>query len=132
MSRRPVFDVHRDGGRRQFAEQPLPDVPGTSLGPFLARAEERLGPDLTATGLAAVSPATLHRRFRAQLGTTPRGWLTERRITLARRLLERGGERLDVVARASGLGTTANLRTHSRRSTGLTPGEYRRRFTPAP
>ncbi|MEV5202516.1 helix-turn-helix domain-containing protein [Streptomyces sp. NPDC053720] len=134
VSRRLVFGVHRDGGQRQFVEHPLPDVPDTSLGPLLAWAEERLGSDLTVTGLAAraaVSPATLHRRFRAQLGTTPLGWLTERRITLARRLLERGEERLDVVARASGLGTATNLRTHFRRSTGLTPGEYRRRFTPA-
>ncbi|MFJ9682355.1 GlxA family transcriptional regulator [Streptomyces sp. NPDC101194] len=133
VSRRLVFAAHRDGGQRQFVEHPLPDVPDTSLGPLLAWAEEHLGTGLTVTGLAAraaVSPATLHRRFRAQLGTTPHGWLTERRITLACRLMERGEERLDVVARASGLGTATNLRTQLRRRTGLTPGEYRRRFTP--
>ncbi|MER5849465.1 helix-turn-helix domain-containing protein [Streptomyces sp. NPDC002012] len=133
VSRRLVFAVHRDGGQRQFVEHPLPDVPDTSLGPLLAWAEEHLGTDLTVTGLAAraaVSPATLHRRFRAQLGTTPLGWLTERRITLACRLMERGEERLDVVARTSGLGTATNLRTQLRRRTGLTPSEYRRRFTP--
>lgn len=129
---RLVFAVHRDGGQRQFVEHPLPEVPDTSLGPLLAWAEERLGTELTVTGLAAraaVSPATLHRRFRAQLATTPLGWLTERRITLACRLLERGEERLEVVARASGLGTATNLRAQLRRRTGLTPTEYRRRFT---
>ncbi|MFD4947014.1 GlxA family transcriptional regulator [Streptomyces sp. NPDC058409] len=134
VSRRLVFAVHRDGGQRQFVEHPLPDVPDTSLGPLLAWAEENLAADLTVTGLAAraaVSPATLHRRFRAQLGTTPLGWLTECRITLACRLMERGEERLDVVARTSGLGTATNLRTQLRRRTGLTPSEYRRRFTPA-
>jgi hypothetical protein len=37
---------------------------------------------------------------------------------------------LDVVARASGLGTAANLRTLLRRHTGLNPSAYRRRFGP--
>ncbi|MFD4231980.1 GlxA family transcriptional regulator [Streptomyces sp. NPDC058545] len=131
VSRRLVFAVHRDGGQRQFVEHPLPDTPDTSLGPLLAWAEERLGTELTVSGLAAhaaVSPATLHRRFRSQLATTPLAWLTERRITLACRLMERGEERLDVVARVSGLGTATNLRAQLRRRTGLTPTEYRRRF----
>lgn len=77
---------------------------------------------------AAVSPATLHRRFRAQLGTTPLAWLTAERVTLARRLIERGEERLDAVAARSGLGTAANLRARLRRETGLSPSAYRRRF----
>lgn len=131
VSRRLVFAVHRDGGQRQFVEHPLPDVPDTSLGPLLAWAEERLGTELTVSGLAAhaaVSPATLHRRFRSQLATTPLAWLTDRRITFACRLMERGEERIDVVARVSGLGTATNLRAQLRRRTGLTPSEYRRRF----
>ncbi|MER8084156.1 helix-turn-helix domain-containing protein [Streptomyces sp. NPDC087532] len=72
----------------------------------------------------------MHGRFRARLGTTPRGRLTERRITLACRMMEHGEERLDVVARAGGPGTTTNPRTRLRRRTGLTPGGYRRRSTP--
>jgi hypothetical protein len=43
-------------------------------------------------------------------------------------LVERGEQRFDVVARASGLGTAANLRTMLRRHTGLSPSAYRRRF----
>ena len=45
---------------------------------------------------------------------------------------EGGESRLDVVARRTGLGTAANLRALMRRQTGLTPSDYRRRFTPAP
>ncbi|MER7924169.1 helix-turn-helix domain-containing protein [Streptomyces sp. NPDC096057] len=134
VSRRLVFAAHRDGGQRQFVERPLPDVPDESLAPLLAWARERLGEPLTVAGLAsraAVSPATLHRRFRAQLGTTPLAWLTGERVALACRLIERGEERLDVVAATCGLGTGANLRTRLRRETGLSPSAYRRRFGPA-
>ncbi|AZM52352.1 AraC family transcriptional regulator [Streptomyces sp. WAC 01529] len=158
VSRRLVFAAHRDGGQRQFVERPVPDVPDVSLAPLLAWAQERLGESstpgpggtgpggtgpggpgpsgtgpLTVAALAAragVSPATLHRRFRAQLGTTPLAWLTGERVALACRLIERGEERLDVVARRSGLGTAANLRARLRRETGLSPSDYRRRFGP--
>ncbi|MEU9051240.1 helix-turn-helix domain-containing protein [Streptomyces sp. NPDC048384] len=133
VSRRLVFAAHRDGGQKQFVERPVPDVPDESLAPLLAWAQQRLGEPLTVAGLAAraaVSPATLHRRFRAQLGTTPLAWLTGERVALACRLIERGEERLDVVAARCGLGTAANLRARVRRDTGLSPSAYRRRFGP--
>ncbi|MER5408108.1 helix-turn-helix domain-containing protein [Streptomyces sp. NPDC002769] len=134
VSRRLVFAAHRDGGQRQFVERPVPDVPDESLAPLLAWAQERLGEPLTVAGLAAhaaLSPATLHRRFRTQLGTTPLAWLTGERVALACRLIERGEHRIEVVARRSGLGTAANLRARLRRETGLSPSAYRRRFGPA-
>ncbi|WAL69092.1 helix-turn-helix domain-containing protein [Amycolatopsis cynarae] len=134
VSRRLVFAANRDGGQRQFVERPVPESRDESLGPVLTWAQERLGEPLTVADLAvraAVSPATLHRRFRAQLGTTPLAWLTRERVALACRLIEHGEPRLDVVARASGLGTAANLRALMRRETGLTPSDYRRRFGPA-
>jgi len=80
---------------------------------------------------AAVSPATLHRRFRAQLGTTPLAWLTAERVARACRLIGAGEIRLDVVAARSGLGTGANLRARLCQETGLSPTDYRRRFGPA-
>ncbi|MBO2462126.1 GlxA family transcriptional regulator [Actinomadura violacea] len=135
VSRRLVFAAHRDGGQRQFVERPVPDIPDESLAPVLAWAQERLDAPLTVAGLAAraaVSPATLHRRFRAQLGTTPLAWLTAERLTLACRLIERGESRLDVVAHRSGLGTATNLRAVMRRATGLSPSQYRHRFGPSP
>ncbi|MBZ6205928.1 helix-turn-helix domain-containing protein [Streptomyces olivaceus] len=133
VSRRLVFAAHRDGGQRQFVERPMPDLADESLAPVLAWAQERLDSPLTVSGLAAraaVSPATLHRRFQAQLGTTPLAWLTGERLALACRLIERGESRFEVVARRSGLGTAANLRTLMRRETGITPSAYRRRFGP--
>jgi AraC family transcriptional activator FtrA len=133
VSRRLVFTGHREGGQRQFVERPVPTVPDTSLAPILEWARARLDRALTVPDLAtraATSQATLHRRFRAELGTTPLAWLTTERVTLACRLIERGEQRLDRVASASGLGTATNLRAQLRRHTGLTPSAYRRRFGP--
>ncbi|SED49768.1 transcriptional regulator, AraC family with amidase-like domain [Amycolatopsis tolypomycina] len=134
VSRRLVFTGHRDGGQRQFIARPVPAVPETSLAPVLAWALERLDQPLTVPDLAAraaTSPATLHRKFRAELGTTPLAWLTTERVSLACRLIERGELRLDRVAASSGFGTAANLRAQLRRHTGLSPSAYRRRFGPA-
>ena len=36
--------------------------------------------------------------------------------------------RLETIARTCGLGTAANLRIQLKRTTGLTPSDYRRRF----
>ncbi|MBW4719279.1 helix-turn-helix domain-containing protein [Saccharothrix obliqua] len=131
VSRRLVFAAHRDGGQRQFVARPVPPVRDRSLGDVLAWARERLAEPLTVPALAAaaaLSPATLHRRFRRELGTTPLAWLTAERVDLARVLIERGETRLDVVARRSGLGSPSNLRAQLRRRTGLSPTDYRKRF----
>lgn len=131
VSRRLVFAAHRDGGQRQFIERAVPKIPDESLAPLLVWAQERLDSPLTVSDLAArasVSPATLHRRFQAQLGTTPLAWLTGERLALACRLIEQGESRFEIVARHSGLGTAANLRALMRRQLGLAPSEYRKRF----
>ncbi|MGK8507613.1 helix-turn-helix domain-containing protein [Nocardia asiatica] len=133
VSRRLVFAAHRDGGQRQFVERPIAGVKDTSLAPVLAWVRTCLDQPMTVADLAAraaVSPATLHRRFQAELGTTPLAWLTTERVALACRLLERGEQNLDRVARASGLGTASNLRALMRRRIGVTPSMYRRRFGP--
>ncbi|MFI5708138.1 GlxA family transcriptional regulator [Kribbella sp. NPDC051620] len=131
VSRRLVYTAHRDGGQRQFIDQPVPAVADTSLAPLLSWIREELASPLTIADIAAhaaMSQATLHRHFQAELGTTPLAWLTAERVSLACRLLEAGEIRLDAVARQSGLGTATNLRIQLRRRTGLTPSNYRRRF----
>jgi AraC family transcriptional regulator, transcriptional activator FtrA len=131
VSRRLVFAAYRDGGQRQFIDRPVTSRPGQSLGAVLAWAQERLDEQLTVASMAkraGVSPATLHRRFQTEIGTTPWAWLTAERVTLARRMIEQGTPGLDEVARRSGLGSTANLRDHFKRQTGCSPSAYRARF----
>lgn len=128
VARRLVFAAHRPGGQRQFIDRPVPRTGEGWWGPLLEWASAHATEPLTVRDLAekaATSPATLHRRFRAELGQTPHGWLTYRRLEHARRLLENSTHDVEQVARLSGLGTAANLRTQLRRATGLSPTAYR-------
>ncbi|WP_415947432.1 GlxA family transcriptional regulator [Streptomyces sp. KLOTTS4A1] len=132
VARRLVFPGHRPGGQRQFIERPLPQEPESPLAAALAWAEQRATGPITVTDIAsraAMSPATLHRRFRSEFGCTPNQWLTAVRVEHARRLLEQTTLTIDQVAHRSGLGTAANLRTRLTTHTGLTPTAYRRTFT---
>lgn len=135
VSRRLVFAAYRDGGQQQFVERPVPAIVEQPLTATLSWAQSRLASPLTVGELARranTSVTTLHRRFRAELGTTPLAWLTGERVELARRLLENGTLTLDAVAHRSGLGTTANMRNQLRRQTGLSPSTYRTRFAATP
>jgi transcriptional regulator GlxA family with amidase domain len=103
-----------------------------SLAPLLRWAEGHLAEKLGVTELAAhaaISPATLHRRFRSELGCTPLGWIAAQRVDLARRLIETTRLDFESVAKRSGLGTAANLRIHMRRQVGVSPSAYRQRFS---
>ncbi|MDN5726988.1 MAG: helix-turn-helix domain-containing protein [Propionibacteriales bacterium] len=132
VARRLVFAGHRPGGQRQFIERPLPKLNTSPLAAALAWAEQHATEAITVTDVAsraAMSPATLHRRFRNELGCTPNQWLTAVRVEHARRLLERTDLAIDQIAHNSGLGTAANLRDRIATHTGLTPTAYRRTFS---
>lgn len=131
VARRLVFPGHRPGGQRQFIERPLPKETESPLAVALIWAEQQATNPITVADIAsraAMSPATLHRRFRSELGCTPNQWLTAVRVEHARRLLEQTDLAVDQVAYQSGLGTAANLRDRLATQTGLTPTAYRRAF----
>jgi AraC family transcriptional regulator, transcriptional activator FtrA len=133
VARRLVFAAFRDGGQRQFIEHPMPEPSGHPLATALAWAQGRLDRRITVGDLARaarMSPGTLHRRFRRELGTTPLGWLTAQRVALACRLIEAGAGGVDVIAARAGLGTAANLRALMHKHVGVSPSEYRKRFGP--
>lgn len=93
------------------------------LGDDLAR---NVGLDELAAA-AGVGTFRLIRLFRERFGLPPHAYLIARRIRVARRLLETGVAIADVAA-ATGFSDQSHLHRHFRRTLGLTPGEYRRRF----
>jgi AraC family transcriptional activator FtrA len=136
VARALVTAPHRTGGQAQFIEPPaVQAAAGRGLDEVCAWALAHLDEDLRIEVLAsraAMSPRTLVRRFRAELGTSPRRWLLAHRIDRARQLLEESDLPVEHVAAAVGFSSAGSLRPHFRDVTGLTPSEYRERFgTPA-
>ncbi|MDO3650954.1 helix-turn-helix domain-containing protein [Nocardia mangyaensis] len=135
IARRMVVPPQRDGGQRQFIEQPVPDCQTDSLSSTLIWLTENLTRPHTVDELAAranMSTRTFARRFAAETGTTPVKWLTTQRVLFAKHLLEATDLPLERIADQSGFGSGALLRHHFQRQVGIAPTEYRRRFgTPA-
>lgn len=78
-----------------------------------------------------VSPRTLLRRFKADMGCTPLGWQQRARVDKARLLLEAGTLSVAQVTEQVGYGDVATFTALFRRVAGLTPAAYRRRFRTA-
>ncbi|MGW0639220.1 helix-turn-helix domain-containing protein [Nocardia salmonicida] len=131
IARRMVVPPQRDGGQRQFIEQPVPECSSIGLSTTLAWLTENLAHPHTVDELAArssMSTRTFARRFAAETGTTPVKWLTTQRVLFAKHLLETTDMPLERIADESGFGSGALLRHHFQRQVGLAPTEYRRRF----
>ncbi|MCM6773408.1 helix-turn-helix domain-containing protein [Nocardia sp. CDC159] len=131
IARRMVVPPQRDGGQRQFIEQPVPECNSDSLRSTLEWMSEHLDFPHSVEDLAArsaMSTRTFARRFVAETGTTPVKWLTNQRVLLAKHLLEGTALDLETIAGRCGFGSGALLRHHFQRLVGIAPTEYRRRF----
>lgn len=72
---------------------------------------------------------TFDRRFRAATGYSPKDYVQSLRVEEAKQFLEMDGHSVDVIAEAVGYSDPRAFRRLFRKMTGLTPGEYRRRFS---
>jgi transcriptional regulator GlxA family with amidase domain len=131
-----VAAPHRTGGQAQYIGRPALPPRAGALDDLRAWALGHLDEPLTVDQLArqaCLSRRTLIRRFHDETGRPPMHWLLDARIDRARELLEASDAPMEVVARRSGLGTPANLRTLFKRHTGVPPSAYRGTFRrPAP
>ena len=82
----------------------------------------------SAVAHCAIPERSLKRRFKAATGATLIGYVQNLRIEEAKRMLEQGEGSSDEIAAAVGYENFAFFRRLFKRSTGLTPGEYRRMF----
>ncbi|MGK8485254.1 GlxA family transcriptional regulator [Nocardia asiatica] len=130
LARWNVTAPHREGGQAQY----VPHRPGVSaadggLAATLAWAVAEPTAAVDVSALAAhalMSERTFIRRFKAEVGTTPRRWLDAQRTARARELLETTHLPVEVVAARAGFGSVTALRVHLRAATGVTPAAYRR------
>jgi AraC family transcriptional activator FtrA len=131
IARRMVVPPQRDGGQLQYVDIPIPECRADSLGGLLTWVLEHLDEDHSASSLAAravMSERTFARRFAAETGTTPHKWLTQQRILAARSLLEESDLSVEQIASRVGFNSAVVLREHFRRTVGVSPSDYRRRF----
>jgi AraC family transcriptional activator FtrA len=132
VARRLVIPPHRDGGQAQFLPRPVDKLERGSLSELMDQMRRRLGEPLRIADLArlaAMSERTFMRRFQAATGMSPADWITRMRVDCARELLESTALSVDFIAARTGLGTSTTLRHHFRRKVGVSPVEYRRRFS---
>lgn len=131
IARRMVVAPQRDGGQRQYIEQPIPVRCSEGFAPHLDWILSNLEKPHTVASLAkraSMSARTFARRFVEETGRTPMQWVTDQRVLYARTLLEETDLDIDRVADRSGFGTATLLRHHFRRIIGVTPSDYRRSF----
>ncbi len=132
VARIMVTAPHRSGGQSQFASAPPITVADDPLSKALAIAAE----DITAVQgtsdlakLAGISRRSLERAMHERLGTTPKAWITEQRVTTACRLLETTTLSIDKIAATAGYGSTPTLRRALAELRGTTPTAYRSMFS---
>jgi AraC-like DNA-binding protein len=90
------------------------------------RPERNVGLDELADA-AGIGKFRLVRLFRERTGLPPHALHVAHRIRAARRLLE-AGETIAATAAATGFADQSHLHRHFRRTLGLAPGAYQRRF----
>jgi AraC family transcriptional regulator len=75
--------------------------------------------------LANLSPHRFAAAFRASVGLPPHRYVIERRVDLARDLLRRHDKPISEIAYAVGFSSQSHLTTNFRRTTGVTPRQFR-------
>ncbi len=131
VARRLVVAPHREGGRAQVVERPLPEPGDDRVAAVIEWALGRLDQRLAVEDLARrafMSPRTFTRQFRRATGQSPMAWLIEQRVKASLPLLETTDEPVEWVAARSGFATAASYRRHFARQVGVSPSRYRRSF----
>lgn len=132
VARRHVVFRMRPGGQAQFSSELAAQGCEDRRLERLARAvRDAPGADWrvqTLTEAAGVSPRTLSRLFRAELGTTPAGFVERVRVDAARDALLESDQPIEAIADACGFGSIRRLDRAFARTLGTPPREFRRRF----
>jgi transcriptional regulator GlxA family with amidase domain len=79
---------------------------------------------------AGLEPRTFLRRFVAATGMKPSEYQQRLRMTRAREMLEFSRMSVDLIASSVGYDDVGGFRRVFRKIVGLTPSDYRRRFSP--
>lgn len=131
VARRLVMAPQRAGGQIQFIPSPVAQKPRSEIAPVLDWVLQHLHSPLTVGQMAQralMSERTFLRRFREALGITPKAWLLQARMNLARELLENSQlDNQQIMARC-GFASMEGFRAAFRKSVGVSLSSYRKSF----
>ncbi|HEX3961538.1 MAG TPA: GlxA family transcriptional regulator [Trebonia sp.] len=133
VARQLVVFLRRPGSQSQFsaqlAAQSASRQPLREVQQWIAEHPEE---DLSIAALArraSLSERHFARAFAAEVGVPPGRHVDQVRIEAARRRLEDTADGVEETARACGYGTPEAMRRAFLKALGVSPAEYRRRFT---
>ncbi|WP_011579965.1 MULTISPECIES: GlxA family transcriptional regulator [Chelativorans] len=131
ISRFFLYQWHRDG-QLPYASMAVNVIHGDAVvlkcQTWLAENYDR--PDVISevTRISGLPKRTFDRRFKTATGYSPLAYVQALRIEEAKQMLETGSSLVDAVGREVGYEDAASFRRLFRRLTGISPGDYRRRF----
>ena len=132
VARTLVVFLKRPGGQAQFSTQLQIQAVEGPLAPLLKWIAENPAADLRAEALAErahMSLRNFYRAFEEATGTSPADWVEQARLEIARRLLEQTAQNVDLVARSAGFTSSEQMRRAFARRFGVSPTDYRARFS---
>jgi transcriptional regulator GlxA family with amidase domain len=94
--------------------------------------QQHFDSDISIDGLAqrvGMGPRNFIRRFKAATGRVPGAYIQTLRVSAAKELLEHGSSSIQTVSSKIGYEDIGFFRNLFKRHTGMTPGEYRDRFS---
>ncbi|WNJ98325.1 GlxA family transcriptional regulator [Thalassospiraceae bacterium LMO-JJ14] len=133
VARDMVMFFKRPGSQAQFSTHLAAQMaPPGSIRELQIWMLENLARDIDVGKLAektAMSPRTFYRQFKKSTGMTPAKFLSQSRLDAARRLIEESPMQIKVIAARCGFGDIERMRRAFQRGFGISPDDYRRRFT---
>jgi len=130
VARRLVMSSHRKGGQSQYVETPVRKQ-NNPFSETLEWARKNLEKKITINDLAELSHMsrrTFDRQFRHNHQCSAKQWLTNQRLDLARQLLEKEDQSIELIAVQSGFENATSMRHHFRKVLGVSPRQYRDQF----
>ncbi|EGF25833.1 AraC family transcriptional regulator [Rhodopirellula baltica] len=121
------------GVKRPYHDSDAPESGHLRLLKVVQFVTQNYGDQIAVADLAReanLSPSQLHREFIRLFGITPNHYIREVRVGVARHLLESTQEAIGSIAASTGFYDQSHLTRQFKASTGITPTEYRRTYSP--
>lgn len=133
VAKEMVMFLKRPGSQAQFSEHlRVQMAPDGNLKDVQLWVLKNLTKDHTVESLAAratMSPRSFYRHFKETTGITPSRFVSDSRVDAAKRLLEESPLQIKSIAAKCGFGDEERMRRTFHRRIGISPDDYRQRFS---